>query len=160
MTNDEKWYKTVVIWCNSDNKWMLIWKKEKTSCRRNAMVLIDTLIFKVSRFHLNFIFFISVFIQNAEITLFSLDCSQVLVILGSNLIRISSSFFPKYLFHRSATWLGRKRRQGRVFLHLPPPPLLTTAGPSPPPPVSALPNRHYLLQRLNLLSIDFHGQSY
>jgi len=23
MTNDEKLYKTVVIWCNSDNKWML-----------------------------------------------------------------------------------------------------------------------------------------
>jgi len=23
MTNDEKWYKTVVIWCNNDNKWML-----------------------------------------------------------------------------------------------------------------------------------------
>jgi len=73
MTNDEKWYKTVVIWCNRTNG--CSFKKKKTSCRRNAMVLIDTLIFKVSRFNLNFIFFISVFIQTAEITLFSLDSS-------------------------------------------------------------------------------------
>ncbi|KAG7610777.1 Ribonuclease H-like superfamily [Arabidopsis suecica] len=55
---------------------------------------------------------------------------------------------------------GRKRRRGRASDLPPPPPSLTAASASPPPPVTTHPNRNPKLHPLNLLFIDFHGQSF